>query len=62
MPEKEERKKVELDKIIEAFKDKKAISDDELLNRMDRLQLNAQELDEVYDVYTEAFFHNDHRC
>ncbi len=50
MPEKEERKKVELDKIIEAFKDKKAISDDELLNRMDRLQLNAQELDEVYDV------------
>lgn len=52
MPEKEERKKVEIDKIIDAFKDKKAIPDDELLNRMDRLELNAKELDEVYEILT----------
>ena len=49
MPEYDERKKQELEKIIEVYKEKKAIPEDELLNRMDRIQLDAKELDEVYD-------------
>ena len=50
MPENDERKKQELEKIIETFKEKKTISEDDLLNRMDRIQLDAKELDEVYDI------------
>ena len=49
MPEYDERKKQELEKIIEVYKEKKAIPEDELLNRMDRIQLDVKELDEVYD-------------
>ena len=50
MPENDERKKQELEKIIETFKEKKTISEDDLLNRMDRIQLDAKELDEVYEI------------
>ena len=50
MPENSERKMQELEKIIEIYKDKKTISEDDLLNRMDRIQLDAKELDDVYDV------------
>ena len=50
MHENDERKKQELEKIIETFKEKKTISEDDLLNRMDRIQLDAKELDEVYDI------------
>ncbi len=48
MVEKEERKKQELAKIIELYKEKKAISEDELLNRMDRIQLDANDMEDVY--------------
>lgn len=48
MPEMEELKKAELDKIIELYKEKKTIAEDDLMNRMDRLQLTADEMDEVY--------------
>lgn len=50
MADREERKKQELDKIIEAFKEKKTINEDELLNRMDRLNLDATEMENVYKV------------
>lgn len=53
MADREERKKQELDKIIEAFKDKKSITDDELLNRMDRLNLDASEMETVYATLEE---------
>ena len=53
MAEREERKKQELDKIIETFKDKKTISEDELLNRMDRLNLDASEMESVYSTLEE---------
>ncbi|MGN1043029.1 MAG: RNA polymerase sigma factor RpoD [Christensenellales bacterium] len=53
MAEREERKKQELEKIIEAFKDKKTISEDELLNRMDRLNLDASEMESVYSTLEE---------
>ncbi len=48
MAEKEKRKKQELDKIIELYKEKKAIPEDELLNRMDRIELDASEMEDVY--------------
>lgn len=48
MIDKEERKKQELEKIIETYKDKKAIPEDELLNRMDRIQVDASELESIY--------------
>lgn len=48
MPELEALKKDELDKIIDQYKEKKTISEDDLMNRMDRLQLTADEMDEVY--------------
>jgi len=48
MAEKEERKKQELEKIIETFKEKKCIPEDELLNRMDRIQMDASEMEDVY--------------
>ena len=48
MPELEELKKSELDKIIDLYKEKKTIAEDDLMNRMDRLQLTADEMDEVY--------------
>jgi RNA polymerase primary sigma factor len=48
MPEKEDHKKQEIDKIIETFKEKKSIPEDVLLNRLDRIQLDAKEIEEVY--------------
>lgn len=48
MAEKEKRKKQELEKIIELYKEKKAIPEDELLNRMDRIELDASEMEDVY--------------
>ncbi len=53
MIEKEERKKAELEKIIESYKDRKAIPEDELLNRMDKMQLDASELESVYQALSE---------
>ena len=44
MPDIEERKKQEIDKIVEAYKEKKSIPEDELLNKMDRLNLEASEM------------------
>lgn len=49
MPEYVDKKKQELEKIVETFKEKKTIPEDELLNLMDRLQLDANEMDEVHD-------------
>lgn len=49
----EERKKAELEKIIESYKDRKAIPEDELLNRMDKMQLDASELESVYKALSE---------
>ena len=48
MAEKEKRKKQELEKIIELYKEKKSIPEDELLNRMDRIELDASEMEDVY--------------
>ena len=48
MAEKEKRKKQELEKIIELYKAKKAIPQDELLKRMDRIELDASEMEDVY--------------
>lgn len=53
MIDKEERKKQELEKIIEAYKEKKAIPEDELLNRMDRIQLDASQLESIYEALAE---------
>lgn len=53
MVEKEKRKKQELDKIIELYKEKKAIPEDELLNRMDRIELDASEMEDVYKTLEE---------
>jgi len=53
MIDKEERKKQELEKIIETYKVKKAIPEDELLNRMDRIQLDASELESIYEALAE---------
>ena len=53
MPEIEERKKQEIDKIVEAFKEKKSIPEDELLNRMDRLNMEAAEMETVYNILEE---------
>lgn len=50
MAETQEIKKQEIDKLVEAFKDKKSISEDELLNRMDRLNLDASEMENVYKI------------
>ncbi|HOO22895.1 MAG TPA: RNA polymerase sigma factor RpoD [Clostridia bacterium] len=50
MAETQEIKKQEIDKLVEAFKDKKSISEDELLNRMDRLNLDAREMENVYKI------------
>lgn len=46
----QENQKQEIDKLVEAFKDKKSISEDELLNRMDRLNLDASEMENVYKI------------
>lgn len=53
MVEKEKRKKQELEKIIELYKEKKAIPEDELLNRMDRIELDASEMEDVYKTLEE---------
>ncbi len=53
MIDKEERKKQELEKIIETYKEKKAIPEDELLNRMDRIQLDASQLESIYEALAE---------
>jgi len=50
MAELEGGKKPELDKIVEIYKDKKTISEDEILNRMDRLGLDASEFEAVCSV------------
>lgn len=53
MPEIEERRKQEIDKLIESCKVKKSISEDELLNRMDRFNLDASEMDNVKKILEE---------
>lgn len=53
MADREERKTQEINQIIEAFKDKKSITDDELMNRMDRLDLDASEMESVYAILEE---------
>lgn len=45
-----ETQKQEIDKLVETFKNKKNISEDELLNRMDRLNLDASEIENVYKI------------
>ena len=41
MSDREERKKQVIEKIIESFKEKKSINEDELLNILDSLSLDA---------------------
>ena len=53
MSDREERKKQVIEKIIESFKEKKSINEDELLNRMDRLSLDASEMESVYSTLEE---------
>lgn len=53
MSDREERKKQVIEKIIETFKEKKSINEDELLNRMDRLSLDASEMESVYSTLEE---------
>ena len=53
MAEIEERKKQEIDKIVEAYKEKKSIPEDELLNKMDRLNLEASEMETIYTILEE---------
>ncbi len=53
MSEKEKRKKQELERIIELYKEKKAIPEDELLNRMDRIDMDASEMEDVYKTLEE---------
>lgn len=48
MAEREERKNQELEKIIEAFKEKKSIPEDELMHRTEILNLDATEIEAVY--------------
>lgn len=50
MPDIEERRKQDFDKLLESMKDKKTISEDELLNRMDRLNIAAGEMDNIYKL------------
>ncbi|HKL74149.1 MAG TPA: RNA polymerase sigma factor RpoD [Clostridia bacterium] len=50
MPEKQETQKLEIEKLLEVFKGKKIISEDELLNRMDRFNLDASEIENVYKI------------
>ena len=46
----EERKKREIDKIIEEYKDNKKIKEDELLNRLEKYELETNEIEEVYKL------------
>ncbi len=49
----EERRKAEIEKLIEQHKEKGTIPEDELLNKMDRLELDATGLENVYRIFDE---------
>lgn len=53
MADREERKKQVLDKILEAFKEKKSLSEDELLLRVEKLVLEPAEMENFYTVIEE---------
>jgi RNA polymerase primary sigma factor len=42
-----------IEKLLEVFKDKKSVSEDELLNKMDRLNIDASEMENVYKILEE---------
>ena len=50
MPNREELKKTAIANILVVYKDKKVIPEEELLNRIDNLELNAQEMEEICSV------------
>lgn len=50
MPNFEERKKTEIDSIIEQHKDDKKIQEDDLMNSLDKLELDAKEMEDVYKI------------
>ncbi|NLL56594.1 MAG: RNA polymerase sigma factor RpoD [Clostridiales bacterium] len=43
----------ELEKLMELFKNKKSVSEDEILNKMDRLSIDASKMDTVYKMLGE---------
>lgn len=53
MEEREEFIKNEFDKIVEGLKDKKTITSDDLLTKTDKLQLAAEETEQLYNVLEE---------
>lgn len=50
MPNIEERKKKEIDKIIEEHKEDKKIKEDDLLNRLEKYEIEAKEMEDVYKM------------
>jgi RNA polymerase primary sigma factor len=50
MAELQTNQKQEIEKLLEVFKDKKSVSEDELLNKMDRLNIDASEMENVYKI------------
>lgn len=53
MSELQTNQKQEIEKLIEIFKDKKSVSEDEILNKMDRLNIDASEMENVYKILAE---------
>ena len=50
MSDLEEKKKAHIDNIIEQHKDNKTIQESELMNSLDKLELDADEMEDVYKL------------